>query len=375
MQNVQRLDNVRIRRFKGLADVELSHLGGFNIFFGANDVGKTSALEAIFLVTGCANAGLPIRLHNNRDYVVQSFDDLSNFFYHLDVESPIELTADSTSPDERRCLKISAHTPNATPEFSHRQIERTSDAFDAQHPDGTTHPRLASTVALVPRALRYEATLDDSSGQVSFAGDIIIRSAKDIDVPSQPEVAHRMVIPARIIMPGLVYDSKVISDLIVNKRDREFLETLRVINPEIQSIAVNGDIAFLDVGLDRMVPLNMFGGGMIRAAGILPHCILGNDRILLIDEIENGFHHTTLRPLLEALLALSVQRGVQIFATSHSIEILKYLQEILRDDKYAHLRSSTISFTLEKDQQGLARCYRYEFSEFDHCITNEIEMR
>ena len=176
-------------------------------------------------------------------------------------------------------------------------------------------------------------------------------------------------------MPGLGYDTAAISELIVNKRDSELLEILRAINPEIQRIAVNGELAYLDAGLEKMVPLNMFGGGMVRAAVVVSYCILGNHRVLLVDEIENGFHHTTLRPLLEALLALSAQRGVQVFLTTHSVEVLKHLRKILGEDKYAKLRSSTVCYTLARLSDGRVRTYKYEFPEFDHCIAHDIEIR
>ena len=52
-----------------------------------------------------------------------------------------------------------------------------------------------------------------------------------------------------------------------------------------------------------MIPLNMFGSGMIRAATILSTCILGNDRIILIDELENGLHFSAVPPLIGLCLS------------------------------------------------------------------------
>ena len=80
MSNVQRLDHARIRHFKGLADVELDGSGAFNLLLGANDVGKTSILEALLLITGCTNPRLPVSIHNHRNFLVQSFDDLIHSF-------------------------------------------------------------------------------------------------------------------------------------------------------------------------------------------------------------------------------------------------------------------------------------------------------
>ena len=366
MQNAQHLDDIGIRNFKGLADVEIDRSGAFNLLLGANDVGKTSVLEALFLITGCTNLNLPVSIHNQRNYVVQSFDDLSHFFHRLDIESPIELTARSIAAEERRKLLISAPYVRVKPTATRQQIGAARDASDM---------RSGSSVSPAPRVLRYKTELESKGVRRPFSGDLKVRSPAEIETPQPSEDASEMIIPARIIMPGLGYDVSSIAELIVNKKDSELLQLLRAINPDIQRIAVNANMAYLDVGLAKMVPLNMFGGGMVRAADILSHCILGNTKILLIDEIENGFHHTALRPLLEALLTLSVHRGVQIFATSHSIEILRHLQQILHEEKYANLRPSTVCYSLVKDRHARVQSYRYEYSQFDHCITHDIEIR
>ena len=66
MKNDQHLDRVEIRRFRGLSDLKLEGLGRFNVLLGANDVGKTSVLEALFLLTGFDNLRLPIQVQNWR---------------------------------------------------------------------------------------------------------------------------------------------------------------------------------------------------------------------------------------------------------------------------------------------------------------------
>lgn len=55
------LASLKIRGFRGLSSLDLDGLGTFNILLGANDVGKTSILEAIFLLSGSANMQLPLK--------------------------------------------------------------------------------------------------------------------------------------------------------------------------------------------------------------------------------------------------------------------------------------------------------------------------
>ena len=123
------------------------------------------------------------------------------------------------------------------------------------------------------------------------------------------------------------------------------------------------------------MPLNVFGSGMMRATMLLSECVLKDERIILIDEIENGLHYRALTPLLEVLLRLAEERRVQVFATTHSIDVLHGLQELLKQKYFSRYRATTVCFTLQRDKDGLVRSYRYEYDQFAHCIEHSIEMR
>ena len=51
MSPSQPMDSLAIRGFRGLEALTLEDLGRFNLLLGANDVGKTSVLEAVFLLS------------------------------------------------------------------------------------------------------------------------------------------------------------------------------------------------------------------------------------------------------------------------------------------------------------------------------------
>jgi len=177
------------------------------------------------------------------------------------------------------------------------------------------------------------------------------------------------------VTPGPGYNATAIGELIVRKRAAQLVSFLQKINPLVTEISASGDLAYADIGLDRMVPLNIFGSGMIRAANIVSHLLLGGDRILLLDEIENGLHHAAVESFLRVLIALSHDKNVQIFATTHSLEVLKDLMNVLGDDTYSVNRSAVRCFTLQRDRQGIVRAYRYEYPQFEHCMRHGIEIR
>ena len=364
----QRFDSFSVRRFKGTADIEFEQLGAFNVFLGANNTGKTSLLEAVFLLAGMSNLQLPIVIHNQRNYLVRAFEDLSYLFHDLDMDTPIELCASSSDPEETRELLISAVDGSVvTTAVQHVN----GDDGTARHGNGTA--ARSSSAAFGSRVLRYEGTMKNSgsSRPRSFKAELSF-DAGEIEISPPPTDA---LIHARLLRPGLEYDNRIIADVIVNKKNDELVEILGRIDPRIQDIGIRDNVAYLDVGLERMMPLNMFGSGMLRAVNMLSYCLVGDTKVLLIDEIENGLHYKGILPLLRALLTLSAERGVQIFSTAHSIEILQGLREVLLDPEFAAMRSTTTYHVLAKDAQDLLRAYRYDYPQFDHCIENGIEIR
>lgn len=378
MTSANCLESLRVRRFKGLADIELKQLGAFNLLLGANDAGKTSVLEAVFLLTGSLNLKLPLSIQNHRNFLVHSFDDLSYLFHDLDVNAPIVIAAETSGADKERKLSISVREDHAATDPPAQRVKGKDieNGTKSDYEEGAS-AEFTSSFSSGPRVLCYEATINGPRRKrsKSFKGELKIHSLDGIDITPPPADQKKTTIPARIVLPGVEYNGPTIADVVVNKLEDELLEILNRINPRIERIANRANIAYLDVGLEKMLPLNMFGSGMIRAANILSHCLLGKERILLIDEIENGLHCEGILPFLKALLTLSERQGVQIFATAHSLEILQGLQQVLGLDEYREMRPDVMCYVLAKNKEGAVVSYDYTYSQFDHCIENGIEIR
>ncbi len=369
MDDSQHLTKLAIRGFRGLSSLELDGLGAFNLLVGANDVGKTSVLEGIFLLTGSTNLELPLRVNLWRNYPVQEFDDLSYLFHDQEVDTPIQLTAHSGRA--RRSLSISAvydHGPTEQPPV---QGAPNGDSGRLRGSEGGADSFSSSTPSR-PRALQYESTVERPQREaLQFSGELAVGEGKFELTKQNPE----MIIPARFLTPGPGYDSVVIGEVVVKKKSDELIEYLRIINPRIAGVATRGDTAYLDIGLEKMMPLNMFGSGMVHSATILSHCILGGSAILLLEELEYGLHYQAMVPLLETLLKLATGGQVQIFATTHSHEVLKGLRQVLREERCAGYRRGTNAYALQKDQEGLVRSYRYGYDQLDHCMAKGLEIR
>jgi predicted ATPase len=57
------LERLTVRNYRGLRDLTIEGLGRINVFTGKNNAGKTTLLEAIWLLCGAANARMAANQH------------------------------------------------------------------------------------------------------------------------------------------------------------------------------------------------------------------------------------------------------------------------------------------------------------------------
>ena len=75
------------------------------------------------------------------------------------------------------------------------------------------------------------------------------------------------------------------------------------------------------------VPLCSFGDGVNRLFGIALALVTAKDGLLLIDEVENGLHHSVQYEVWKMIFALAQKLNVQVLATSHSWDTIEAFQK------------------------------------------------
>lgn len=377
MAEIRQFDRLEISGFRGLSTFELSDLGAFNLLFGANDVGKTSILEAIMLVCNLTDSRLPIRLQNGRNFLVQEIDDLLAVFSQLDFGACVSVKA-YRHHSEYRKLAITA--PRIDSSANQKSIIR-SDISSTGTTSGSRPNRVdrqSLSFALGSRVLQYDAEVKSATQEEPLLLSVRLVDLGEkwgIDPEDTGSRRADLAVPAALLGPTSGYNPERIGKVVIEKRDELLIEYLRIINPRVSRISVLGEVAYVDIGLAQMMPLNMFGSGMIRASMVLTECILNDVRVLLIDELEYGLHYRAIPSLLSTLIGLSHQMGIQVFATTHSVDVLKALQQVLQKDGLQERRATTTCYAMQRDDGDRVRSYRYDYDQFEHCIRNEMEIR
>ena len=114
------------------------------------------------------------------------------------------------------------------------------------------------------------------------------------------------------------------------------LEAFRIVDDsiaKIDSINLGEPRIYIFRKNEKPQPLNFFGDALNKIADLILRVVNNPNCILLIDEIENGIHHTNQQEFWRMLIKLAVQKNVQIFATSHSAEMIGAFQAAAVEDQ------------------------------------------
>ena len=143
--------------------------------------------------------------------------------------------------------------------------------------------------------------------------------------PSERKLTSR-VVPVQHHLPEQLV--KLFAAAVKRKGGEERIESLlREVDPRIRKVRVepadDGNHLLIDLGLSEMLPVSQVGQGIYRLIAIFSELIGEKPDVCIIDEIENGIHHSMLEQVWTGLAAAAETLGVQVFATTHSQECIE----------------------------------------------------
>jgi len=107
-----------------------------------------------------------------------------------------------------------------------------------------------------------------------------------------------------------------------------------------------GARVYADIGQHPLVPLTVMGQGIGRLLMIVAAIILRESSVYLIDELADGFHHSTLANVWRVIVNVAVEHSAQIFTTTHSLEAIEAAVEGSRGQE-----GKLAMFRLERDAE------------------------
>lgn len=152
------------------------------------------------------------------------------------------------------------------------------------------------------------------------------------------------------------------------------LDVVRLIEPRLRRIAVavvaDEPVLHGDIGTGRLMPLPVMGQGIVKLASLAARIGNAPNGVVLVDEIENGLHHSVLPAVWRAIGEVARRFKTQVFATTHSLECIAAAHR-------AFMESGTYDFRLHRLEQaeGTIRAVTYDQEALDAAIETGLEVR
>jgi AAA15 family ATPase/GTPase len=319
------IEDIEITNFRCFDRLKVSGCKRINLISGKNNVGKTALLEAIFLNSTPIKDTIfllcDLRRESSKFSEVLPEKMWGNFFFQQEIRSScsIETIFDDVSS------KI------VTLNIGHEQ--HISDSLDL-----APNPVNLWLCANIDNIDRYNMIITSRKHHATY---IAQDTNKTLSPNTNPKyIQNSSFIPSSVISSNVSLTGEFDKARLSEKED-EVLSAFKIIDSSIiavESFSIPEPTIYLKRQGGKRLPLSLFGDAMNRIADIILKVINNQDSVLLIDEIENGIHHSSQIALWDFLYRLAEQLNVQVFATTHSLEMTEAFIKagLERQDSAAH---------------------------------------
>ncbi len=315
-----------VRNFRCFRELKITDIERVNLIAGANNIGKTTLLEALFLHCGAYNPGLTLRLDAWRGIPSMKVEfggwagtPWDSLFNDLDATKTVELIGENEA-SARRAVRLRVIR-------QHEELAKIGQF--ARHDSEKPESGLPSSES--GRVLELEYEEGKNRGK-----HFLILDAKGVrTLPIAPEPPFPAYFCGDHVPSTAKEDANLFGSMQIRGEKTVLLEALKTIEPRLRELdmVVLGDLPILhgDIGAGRLLPLPLMGGGMGRLAKLVLRMGAQRKGIVLADEIENGLHHSVLPKVWRAVGTIARQSQTQIFATTHSLECVMAAHQAFSD--------------------------------------------
>jgi hypothetical protein BACCOPRO_00931 len=350
--------DITIKNFRGIDYLEIKDFASINIFVGKNNVGKTSILEAIFLLSGMSNLPLALQINGRRGVQThQQEDGLRYLFHNMSLDKQVSIKG-HLERDGVRQLTIS-------PKFKSIDtgIQGSSSSLTTKTEQAKTLLGLIAEYGIGDELKYHDELLTDKDPFEFKSGE-----------EYEESILCTFLSP---VQRSNKSTQEEIDSLIKAKKKRDIVECLQLFDLRVRNLESSSLGIFVEVDdVGELLPLGMLGDGMSKYLNIIASALvtkIGGSNVILLDEFENGLHYTAQRKLWSILCKIVEETGLQLFITTHSVEALRSLADEMKD---ADINDDFMSlYTIDSTEEAGLQAYRYNAGGIRIAIENEIELR
>lgn len=353
------LQDIQITNYRVFETLGLTDLKRVNLIVGANNAGKTSLLEAIYLLaSNDKSLGLTAIMQKRGEFLVDQ-DSAKGRFHPNQPEGYLVNQLFYKRNFKNKRIKIqslslpgsfTASITNGGDEegSSHHLILQNDRAKAEQKAAQKTIAMKMADHILLSTAMHWK--------ERPQLGDARLMTVNDTDYSALAELWDEIV-----LTPG----------------EDQAIEALRIIEPGVERISfTSGRTSHSGIlvrlkGEETPVPMDSMGDGMRRILSLIMALVSVQQSVLLIDEIDTGLYYGVLKEMWQVIIETATKQNAQVFATTHSWDCVKAFQQALSQSPY---RDDGLLIRIDRDKEQ-TRATTYTVDELDIAIAQGIEVR
>jgi len=379
--------SLSLENYRGFRCFDLHDLGQLNLIVGTNNSGKTSVLEALYILESPGEFG-PIRSTLSRRGEDFEESDLNRVVWQIDVRrlfhghelaigSRISLGAETNRGHDQFTAIITEPTPDS--QGVQPQLFETFDsAVESDIPSQAAALGLRWQNALTGTDFSAVARLTPRGGIPSEALRTMMRGAEVQRVPIR-------FITASSLSPETVI--QLFEEVVLTPDEDFVVEALRIIEPSIERIAtsgierrrafpsrsasIRGGLLVRCKGIRDRIPIGSMGDGIWRLLGLALALARTKGGVLLVDEIDTGLHYSVMENMWQLVNQTAKKHQIQVFATTHSRDCYESLAVVCRDS----VSSEGSEVTIQRLERGKSRSTAYSEQEIMAAAERGMEVR
>jgi AAA15 family ATPase/GTPase len=331
------IKSIEIERFRCFHKTKAKDFGRVNLLGGKNNAGKTAFLEALFLMNEPSNQTIQALLLFRREDIAflktmpqRAWD---NFFYKSEKENQIILTADFDDKLERLVKIFCDESRDGTITPKTKLNNKTSGKSTLY-----IHNFTFTGVSQDFKSALLERTQPDNFNIPFSSTSSFIISEKGILNRGYPKVFKK----THLIPAGQNSTSEALAMAFDQAKfeggTEHLLNAFKVIDDtiiKIETLSIGKPALYIKRKDDKnYLPLSLYGDAMNKIADFILTIVNNQGGLILLDEIENGIHYTNQAAFWRMIFELAIAYDVQIFATTHSAEMIEAFKNVVIENSY-----------------------------------------
>lgn len=325
------IKSISIENFRCFHKTDIKGLKRINLIGGQNNVGKTTLLEAILLAINPSDKSIIFvqqKLRSDYGNIVLPELTWQSLFFNFNRNEEINIMVSTAGATfgARFAVKDVKKKPRMVSYDDLNADETLLKVEDNTTEDETVQSSLICYKIQPGSGTSPAMRLEANKGKLKFG----------VSGGLPPSIFFVTFIPAGFKpLPSAMADD--FERLRYRGQDGVILSVVKIIDPSIDRVEVFS-FGSKKIHLQRkgqpFIPITMFGDAINKVVNITLKIANSQNGIILIDEIENGIHYTHQQEFWSLLFKVARQFNVQIFSTSHSLEMIRSFNKTAEDEDF-----------------------------------------